>query len=83
MLSFVTRLSRALASARWYSEQTAQTVDRAIRAIVDEAYADAVSILARERAKLDALATALLQRESLNEQEILEVVRERAEPQLV
>ncbi len=69
--------------ARWYSEQTAQTVDRAIRAIVDEAYADAVSILARERAKLDALATALLQRESLNEQEILEVVRERAEPQLV
>ena len=42
--------------------------------IVDECYRQALEILARERARLDALAEALLQRESLDEREILEVV---------
>jgi cell division protease FtsH len=65
---------------RWYSEETAERVDAAVKKIVDDAYADAVAILTRERRKLDALAEALLKRESLDENEIREVIAE-AEPQ--
>ena len=59
---------------RWYSEETARAVDEAIKQIVDDCHRQALEILARERARLDALAEALLQRESLDEREILEVV---------
>jgi cell division protease FtsH len=59
---------------RWYSETTARTVDEAIKRIVDDCHRQALEILVRERARLDALAEALLQRESLDEREILEVV---------
>ncbi len=65
---------------RWYSEETAERVDAAVKKIVDDAYADAVAILKRERPKLDELAEALLKRESLDENEIREVIAE-AEPQ--
>jgi cell division protease FtsH len=68
-------LAQELGRPRWYSEETAEAVDRAVRKIVDECYAKARDILTGERAKLDALAQALLERESLDEREILEVVR--------
>src|SRR5436190_1708804 len=61
---------------RWYSEETAEQVDRAVKKIVDDAYEAAVAILTRERPKLDALAEALLKRESLDESEIREVLAE-------
>jgi cell division protease FtsH len=65
---------------RWYSEVTAERVDQAIKKIVDDAYLDAVALLTRERHKLDALADALLKRESLDEAEIREAIAQ-AEPQ--
>ena len=58
---------------RAYSESTATLVDREIRRIVDECYAEALRLLSAERARLDLLAEALLRRESLDEEEILEV----------
>jgi len=58
---------------RWYSEETARVVDRAIQGIVDECHREALAILGRERVRLDALAGALLERESLGEAEILAV----------
>jgi cell division protease FtsH len=61
---------------RWYSEQTARRVDEAIRGIVDDAYVEAVAILTRARAQLDALAAALLERESLDGDEIRRLVAE-------
>jgi cell division protease FtsH len=54
-------------AARPYSEQTAEAIDRATRRIVDECYAKAVDMLTHERARLDALAEALLREESLDE----------------
>lgn len=57
-----------------YSEALATTVDRETRRIVDESYARAVSILTQERGRLDALAEALLQQESLDEPEIRAVI---------
>jgi len=61
-------------AGRDYSEATAALVDREVKRIVDEAYAEAVAMLTRERARLDALAAALLERESLEEGEIRAVV---------
>jgi cell division protease FtsH len=59
---------------RWYSEETARTVDREIQRIVDECHEKAIDVLRSERQRLDALADALLERESLDEREILQVV---------
>ncbi|TAK22856.1 MAG: ATP-dependent metallopeptidase FtsH/Yme1/Tma family protein [Chloroflexota bacterium] len=59
---------------RWYSEATAQKVDRSVRRIVDESYLRAVEMLRAERPALESLAQALLARESLEEEEIRHVV---------
>jgi cell division protease FtsH len=55
---------------REYSEALAATVDRETRRILDECYALARETLARERARLEALAEALLAKETLVEEEI-------------
>ena len=49
------------------SELTQQTVDAEVRRLADEAHADALELLTRERARLDALTHALLDAETLDE----------------
>jgi cell division protease FtsH len=51
------------------SEATRQLVDREVRRIVDEALDDARRLLGDNREKLDGLAEALLERETLDEAE--------------
>jgi cell division protease FtsH len=58
---------------RPFSEETAQLVDEEVRRIVSESYEDAKRLLIEHRKSLDALAQALLERETLDEQAILEV----------
>jgi cell division protease FtsH len=48
------------------SEQTQQLVDQEVRRIVDEAYEDVLALLREHRSKLDDLAMALLDRETLD-----------------
>ena len=48
-----------------YSEQTAREVDLCIRALLDEAYARAKSLLQAHRADLEAGAHLLMEKESL------------------
>jgi cell division protease FtsH len=48
---------------------TKELVDREVRRIVDECYAEAVATLRDHRAQLDALARRLLERETLDEDE--------------
>ncbi len=55
------------------SEQLAALVDAETKRIIDECYQRAREILTREKDRLVALAEALLQRESLDEDEILRV----------
>jgi len=43
-----------------------------VRSIIGDSYAEAVRLLRAHRKSLDALARALLERETLNEEEILE-----------
>jgi cell division protease FtsH len=51
------------------SERTRQLVDEEVRAIVDECYKRALARLSENRDRLDALAKALLERETLDEHE--------------
>ena len=67
---------------RAYSEATANAVDEEVRRIIEESHEMARRLLTDHRASLDALAAALLDRESLDEQEILEVTGLRSAPQL-
>ena len=50
------------------SELTQQTVDAEVRRLADEAHAAALALLTRERPRLDALAQALLEAETLDEE---------------
>ncbi len=73
-LSFVAPQDEGLPPAfqsQPYSEATAELIDAEVRRIVEECQGDAVRLLAAHRDKLVALATALLEAESLGEQEIL------------
>ena len=67
---------------RPYSEETANAVDEEVHRIIEESHQKARRLLTDHRASLDALAAALLARESLDEQEILEVTGLRPAPQL-
>jgi cell division protease FtsH len=59
--------------ARPFSEETAAAIDAEVRTIISESYDAAKRLLSAHRQPLDALVDALLSRETLNEQEILEV----------
>ena len=65
---------------RPYSDDTARLIDAEVRRILDESYAEAARLLRQQRQELDALARALLEHETLDEQEILEVTQLRPEP---
>ncbi|AHG92818.1 peptidase M41 (plasmid) [Gemmatirosa kalamazoonensis] len=60
-------------TSRPFSEETARTIDAEVHRIIAECHEDAKRLLAEHRGALDALATALLARETLDEREILEV----------
>jgi cell division protease FtsH len=55
------------------SEPTQELVDREVRRIVEDAERDVIELLERERERLDALAKALLERETLDQPEAYEV----------
>jgi cell division protease FtsH len=55
------------------SPPTQQLVDEEVRRIVDGAEQDVIKLLERERGRLDALARALLERETLDQPEAYEV----------
>jgi cell division protease FtsH len=63
----------ALPSAKPYSEKTAKLIDIEVARIIKECHEDAKRLLGEHRVRLDALVAALMQRESLDEKEILEV----------
>jgi cell division protease FtsH len=58
---------------REFSEETAKAIDAEILKIIGESHQEAKRLLAEYRKQLDALAAALVARETLNEQEILAV----------
>ncbi len=67
-------LGREIAQHRDYSEKTAQLIDQEIRKFIEEAEKDVENIMMENIDKLHALATALLERESLDGEEIQKVL---------
>jgi len=65
--------SNGYAGARPFSEATAEAIDAEVLKIIGESHDEAKRLLSAHREQLDALVEALLSRETLNEQEILEV----------
>src|ERR1700674_1614202 len=65
--------TNALSTVRQYSEATAREVDLEIKGIADERFAEAARLLSENRDKLEALARALLDEDSLGEDQILSV----------
>jgi cell division protease FtsH len=62
-----------MAQPREFSEDTAQRIDAAVRAIVAKAFERALGLLHERRDRLEAGATALLERETLGEEELLAI----------
>src|SRR5437660_1524024 len=67
-------LGRDISRARDYSEATAEEIDREVRTLLDEAYQRAKKILSANRDKLDVIAKALLEFETLDGSQIKEIV---------
>jgi cell division protease FtsH len=61
-------LGREIGEQRNYSEEVAESIDREVRSLVDEAYGRARQILRTHRAKLDQVAHYLLDNETMDEQ---------------
>ena len=53
-----------------YSEETARSIDREVKKIIDEAYARARSVMEKHRKELETIAAMLLEKESLSSAEI-------------
>ncbi len=63
-----------------YSEQTAQEIDQEVRAIVQNQYVRVKDFLTRSREKLERLADSLIERETLDAEEIAAVFEGRELP---
>ncbi len=68
-------LGREFAQRREISERTAQLVDDEVKRLVDEAYARATEILSANRPLLDAIAAALLERETIDREDLERLVK--------
>ena len=68
-------LGRELATQHNYSNEMAQVVDNEVRAILDTALDEAHKALTTNRRILDKLAKALLEKETLNQDEIAQIFK--------
>ncbi len=67
-------LGRDISRARDYSEATAEQIDREVRKLIDDAYTTAKDTLVAHRDKLEIIAKALLEYETLDGKQIKEVI---------
>jgi cell division protease FtsH len=66
-------LGRDMGHVRDYSEEVAAAIDEEVRNFIDTAHQEAYEVLVANRDVLDALVLALLERETLDREEIQEV----------
>ena len=66
-------LGRDLMHQKDYSEAIAAVIDEEIRSLIENAHLEAFKILENNRAVLDDLVLALLEKETLNKEEIAEI----------
>ncbi len=68
-------LGREVARAKVYSESTAQEIDTEVKRIIDTAYATAKNIITTHLDKLELIAKSLLEYETLDGQQVDEIVK--------
>ncbi|MFZ0391062.1 MAG: ATP-dependent zinc metalloprotease FtsH [Calditrichia bacterium] len=67
-------LGRELSQPKDFSEHTAKLIDQEIQRIIKEMEEEAVELLQKNRSKLDKLAAALLEKETLEKEDILKLL---------
>ncbi|MEO6943492.1 MAG: ATP-dependent zinc metalloprotease FtsH [Lacisediminihabitans sp.] len=69
-------LGRDMGSQRDYSERVSEQVDDEVRALIEKAHDEAWQVLNENRAILDTLATALLEKETLDHIQLEEIFKD-------
>jgi cell division protease FtsH len=67
-------LGRDFASHADYSDQVAFEIDSEIRALIDRAHDEALEILTEHRPRLDRIAAALIEKETIEKEDLVEVL---------
>jgi cell division protease FtsH len=67
-------LGRDIQNTKEFSESTAQRVDEQVEKIISQCYAKGERLLNEHRSKLDLLAKALVERETLNAKEVYDLL---------
>ena len=67
-------LGRDISRSRDYSEATAEEIDREVRKLIDDAYQTAKRALTEHRDKLETIAKALLEFETLDGAQIRDII---------
>jgi cell division protease FtsH len=67
-------LARELARPRNYSDDTARMIDAEIKRLIDEAYATATQVLNKGRDKVELIAKALLEFETLDASHLRDII---------
>jgi cell division protease FtsH len=68
-------LGRDMMRAKEYSEQTAEEIDSEVKRIIDDAYKTAKDLIETNRDKLEIIANALLEYETLEGAQVVEIAR--------
>jgi cell division protease FtsH len=68
-------LGRDMGHQRDYSEQMAQMVDAEVRALIEQAHDEAYKVLSNNRVVLDKLAAELLDKETLDHDQLAEIFK--------
>lgn len=68
-------LGRDMGHQRDYSEQMAQMVDNEVRALIEQAHDEAYKVLSNNRVVLDKLASELLDKETLDHDQLAEIFK--------
>ncbi|MBM7333148.1 MAG: ATP-dependent zinc metalloprotease FtsH [Alcanivorax sp.] len=67
-------LGKQMSQRKHVSEQTSEEIDREVRAIIDSCYSRAKTILEENRDKLDLMAEALMQYETIDAEQINDIM---------
>jgi cell division protease FtsH len=68
-------LGREMARTKIYSESTAREIDEEIKRIIEDAYKTAQQIIFNSRDKLELIANALLEYETLDRLQVEEIIK--------
>ena len=70
-------LGRSVTQNKQISDETAHVIDIEVRGVIDDAYTHAKNILLANRDKLDAMAQALMKYETIDEEQIKDIMAGR------